>query len=67
MTRSLPDDVLICIAMHLSDDELQGLITVHPAFFHLAMRARYNSVFLADIDPDNLGWPYLMDHLTRLR
>lgn len=46
MTYSLPDDILICIAMHLSDQELRALITVHPTFFHLAMRARYKSVLL---------------------
>ena len=64
MARSLPDDVLICIAAYLSNDELQALITVHPAFCHLAMHARYASVFLTDRDPDR---PYLLDHLARLR
>lgn len=67
MTRSLPDDVLLCIAAHLSEDELQALIAVHPTFCHLAMRGRYETVSLADGDPDNLGRPYLMDYLTRLR
>lgn len=40
MQRSLPGDILICIAAHLSDDKLQALLAVHPAFCHLAMRAR---------------------------
>ena len=47
MQRSLPDDILVCIAVYLSDDELQALLAVHPAFYHLAMVARYASVLLS--------------------
>lgn len=67
MARSLPGDILICIAEYLSDDELQALIGVHPTFCHLAMSARYASVLLADTDPDNLGRSYFISRLARLR
>lgn len=67
MPPTLPDDVLLSIAAHLSDEHSQSLLGVHPTFCHLAMRHRYKSVTLTDEDPDNLGRVHFISYLERLR
>jgi hypothetical protein len=67
MGVSLPHDVVLCIAHYLNDDDLRDLLAVSPAFCYLAMKARYGTVVIEEMNGYETLHDSFMDRVTRLR